>query len=76
MLIPQLHNKCDGIEPKAVIDLLLKVRVLGKFLGYLVFLPYWSQSSGSQFRANYSSVCVCCWILNTLVISIAVQCSH
>ena len=41
----------------AVPDLLLKVRVIGKFLGYLVFLPYWSQFGGPQPRVNRSLVC-------------------
>ena len=57
VVVPQLHLKCDGLESKAVLDLLPKVRVLGKFLGYLVFLPYWSQFSGSQTRVNRSLVC-------------------
>eukprot|EP00731_Ephydatia_muelleri_P026452 Em0018g552a len=52
--LTKLHLKCEGLEPMTVPDLLLKVRVIGKFLGYLVFLPYWSQFGGPQPRVNRS----------------------
>jgi codanin-1 len=49
--IPNFENKQDNsIEKEMIEDVLLRLRILGKFLGYLVFLPYQYTLSSSCIK--------------------------
>ena len=52
----QLHGRCGTVATREVPEVLHALRVCGKFLGYLDFLPYTTSVCTSLLQARTASV--------------------